>query len=199
MKLFIVQHAETTANAQGLSQGHLDYPLTPKGVEQARKIALRLKDEKIDVAYSSDSERALCTCKEVLCYHPKTELIITKLLREQCKGVFEGKHHEEISKAIEAAGVPYHLFNPEKGEALLEVWNKMISFFKSLQQKHDEQHVLLVSHGGPIACLLCHLHGKEIDERRDFVPRGNTALSIIQFNDSKQPEFIVVNCVKHLG
>src|SRR5689334_15369917 len=34
--IYLVRHGETTWNREGRQQGHLDSPLTPKGMQQAR-------------------------------------------------------------------------------------------------------------------------------------------------------------------
>ena len=47
MKLIIVRHGETEENKIGIIQGHLPGTLSVIGIEQAQKIALRLKDEKM--------------------------------------------------------------------------------------------------------------------------------------------------------
>ena len=64
MKLIIVRHGQTDANITGIIQGHGESNLTLLGKKQAQKIALRLKEEKIDYAYSSDLRRAKETAEE---------------------------------------------------------------------------------------------------------------------------------------
>src|SRR3989338_4638852 len=80
MKLILVRHGETDANRDMICQGHMNSHLTQKGLRQARLVAERLKYFPIDIAYSSDLDRALDTCKEILRYHPQTNIKITKVL-----------------------------------------------------------------------------------------------------------------------
>ncbi|MFW5852855.1 MAG: histidine phosphatase family protein, partial [Nanoarchaeota archaeon] len=91
MKLIIVRHGETFENISGICQGQSDGTLSDKGKLQAKKVAERLKDEKIDALYSSDLQRTVDTANEILRYHPKIELKKDKLLRERYFGEFEGK------------------------------------------------------------------------------------------------------------
>lgn len=69
MKLIIVRHGETEENASEIIQGHSLGKLSKKGIEQSKKLALRLKGEKIDMIFSSDLERAKDTIKEVARFH----------------------------------------------------------------------------------------------------------------------------------
>jgi len=43
MKLILTRHGETIENQKGIMQGHLPGHLSKQGVEQAKKLALRLK------------------------------------------------------------------------------------------------------------------------------------------------------------
>ena len=65
MKLIITRHGETEENKAGIIQGHLPGHLSEAGIEQAKKVAFRLKDEKINFIYSSDLDRAADTAKEI--------------------------------------------------------------------------------------------------------------------------------------
>ena len=58
MKLILVRHGETNENKNKIVQGFLNTTLSKIGIQQAKKVANRLKDEKIDFAYSSDLDRA---------------------------------------------------------------------------------------------------------------------------------------------
>ncbi len=72
-KIILVRHGESIANAKGISQGNrnkwMDTSLTKKGKEQAKKLAERLKEEKIEVIYSSDLKRAKETAEEINKFH----------------------------------------------------------------------------------------------------------------------------------
>ena len=64
MRLILVRHGETNENKNKVVQGFLNTTLSKIGIQQAKKVANRLKDEKIDFAYSSDLDRAKQTAKE---------------------------------------------------------------------------------------------------------------------------------------
>ena len=52
--LFVVRHGETEWNLTGKQQGHLDSPLTDRGMRQARALAEGLAGRGIGLIYSSD-------------------------------------------------------------------------------------------------------------------------------------------------
>ncbi len=89
MKLITVRHGSSNANSSGVAAGWTDVELDDEGLEQAKKVGERLKDEKIDVIYSSDLKRASKTAEGIIKHHD-CELILDKRIREQNKGKYEG-------------------------------------------------------------------------------------------------------------
>lgn len=61
MRLIIVHYGESIENKNGICQGQMPGKLSNDGIEQAK----RLKDEKLDVIFSTDLARALDTAKEI--------------------------------------------------------------------------------------------------------------------------------------
>jgi len=53
MQLIIIRHGETLWNKEGRVQGISDIELNPVGIEQARLLALSLKDYPIGVIHTS--------------------------------------------------------------------------------------------------------------------------------------------------
>jgi len=81
MKLFITRHGETIENINNICQGHIEGQLSKEGINQAKKLANRFKDEQINAIYSSDLNRAVDTAKQILKFHPDLTLILDKRLR----------------------------------------------------------------------------------------------------------------------
>ncbi len=194
MELILVRHGETYANLNDISQGQSNSQLTAKGIKQARRAALRLQETNIDVAYSSDLDRAVHTCQEILRFHQNTTLIEQTVLREQAKGIYEGTKREIRDNSM--ADIPYHQWLPEGGESLIDVWERVIPFIEQITEKYFDKTLLLVSHGGPLACILSHLHGKSIENSMDYIPK-NTAVSIVDIE--KEVKIKILNCCDHLG
>ncbi len=82
MRLILVRHWETEENKRREVQGHKHGKLSSLGIKQAKRVAQRLKKEKINFIFSSDLARASDTAKEIHKFHPKTPIKFVKELRK---------------------------------------------------------------------------------------------------------------------
>ncbi|MFA6888234.1 MAG: histidine phosphatase family protein [Candidatus Woesearchaeota archaeon] len=197
MKLIIVRHGETHENNLGIIQGWNVGTLNDKGQEQAKKVALRLKDEKIDIVYSSDLERTKQTTEEIMKFHPKTPVIYEKILRERNSGEWEGKTEEERKLSLQNNNLEYLKHKPRGGESPQDLQKRVISFYDNFIQKYNKETILIVGHGGPLTLLYLHIFEKDIKEFHKYHPQ-NTAVTILEIDDNKKHTVHVLNCVKHL-
>ncbi len=94
-KIILIRHGESLANAVGVYLGHTDWDLSPRGYEQAEVVGEYLKDEKIDVIYSSDLIRAYNTALPHARHH-NLEIVKSKELREIYLGEWEGRPVAEL-------------------------------------------------------------------------------------------------------
>ena len=198
IRLILVRHAECEANAREIITGHSDYKLTCKGDEQAKKVGLRLKDEKVDIAFVSDAKRATDTAKEILKHHKNVNVVYDSRLRERNYGIFEGTVSGSVSKAAEKAGVSFNEFKPDKGESIKELNLRVIDFFEEMIKKEDGKTVLVISHGGPILEIFFHLLNVPRDKYREYHP-GNTAVTILEIDVDKKHKVHALNCTNHLN
>ena len=152
MKLIIVRHGQTEENANGIIQGRSEGRLNEKGLEQARKIALDLKDEKIDVIFSSDLRRAKDTTEEIAKFHD-VPVHYTELLRERSSGIFDGRPVAEMKKFREENNIPQEIFKPQSGESFLEVEKRLRTFMDNLYREYSNKTVLISTHGAVIRTL----------------------------------------------
>src|SRR3954470_7385192 len=95
MRIIAVRHGETEWTAAGREIGQLDSALTPKGVEQAERLAVRLSRLKIDAVYSSDLGRAMATAAAIAARRGM-QVIPDPALRERHMGIFQGLTTAEI-------------------------------------------------------------------------------------------------------
>ncbi len=196
MKLIIVRHGETHENVAGIMLGHGHGKLTDLGIEQAKKVGLRLKDEKIDIAYVSDLERTCATASHILSFHPTIPVIYTKDLRERNFGIYEGMKSVVVKDLLKHIQKKWE-HKPESGESRIELQQRIVSFCEDLFKRHKGQTILIVSHGGPMTCLYLHLFEKSFEEYAQYHPE-NTAVTILEISDDKKHTVHVLNCVKHL-
>ena len=54
LELWLIRHGETNGNREGSIHGQTDSELSDMGIQQAHKLARRLKHETFDGVYSSD-------------------------------------------------------------------------------------------------------------------------------------------------
>ena len=52
--ILMIRHGETEANRDNILQGQCDYPLTEKGLEQAKSVGKVLETKRFSKVYSSD-------------------------------------------------------------------------------------------------------------------------------------------------
>ena len=96
--LFVFRHAETTDNANAIFSGWRDPDLTQKGVKQAQAVAEQLKQEKIDIAFTSHLKRARRTLNIVLEEHPEVPVFVDDRLIERCYGLLQGESKTKLAK-----------------------------------------------------------------------------------------------------
>jgi broad specificity phosphatase PhoE len=77
--------------------GWLNFPLDKNGLIDAKIIAKKLKNEKIDFAFCSDQLRSKQALIQVLKFHKSTKIIVDHRIRERHYGIFTG-HEKEIFK-----------------------------------------------------------------------------------------------------
>lgn len=119
--IYLTRHGKTMLNTTDRSQGWIDAPLTPAGVEIAEFLGKGLKTEKVkfDAVYSSDSGRAVETANLVLKNNGQKDLLKTlktdQRLREFNFGTYEGMPNEEMWTAI-----------AEKQDGLHPFWSQIL-------------------------------------------------------------------------
>ncbi len=69
MKLILVRHGETLWNKEHRVQGFTDIALSETGKRQAERLAVCLRDERIDAIYCSNLQRAFETARVIGQFH----------------------------------------------------------------------------------------------------------------------------------
>jgi broad specificity phosphatase PhoE len=195
MKITIVRHGETIENYTNVVQGQKHGKLSKLGEKQAEKVVEYLKKEKFDFIYSSDLRRCKQTIKPLLKYISK-KVEYSKLLREQSKGVFEGKPRKLLKKWLEK--------NPGKTPRGAESWNdvgnRVNIFLKNNIRKWENKNILLMIHGGTKQVLLNILfRGDEKNKIRinkKYSP--NTGISIVELDTNGKFKLKKLRSIKHL-
>ena len=163
MKLILVRHGESEANANHILQGQTEGKLTKKGIEQAKKVGKELKEKyKIDMVFCSPLKRTKETLNCILDEYPiEGEIFMSKLLMERDFGEYSEMETqlidwEEMDKD--------NKINEELGiESLVNLKKRSELFLEDLKLE-DAKTVLVVSHSGPIKMMISKITGKEFEE-----------------------------------
>jgi 2,3-bisphosphoglycerate-dependent phosphoglycerate mutase len=184
-QIVVVRHGETEFNVRGLLQGHLDSPLTEVGAQQARALAQRLVDYKIEALYSSDLGRARKTA-EAISTAINLPVIEDCRLRERAYGALEGITWQEGRDKFPQIHDGYRN-EPDYvipgGESLRELYGRVEDSMTDLAARNQGRRIAVVSHGGFISCLFRFVVGQDLAApRRARLP--NAAINVIDCADA---------------
>lgn len=194
MKLIITRHGETEENKIGKLQGHLPGKLSSLGIEQAKKVALRLKGEKIDYIYSSDLARAADTAKEIAKYHLDIPIEFTQELREKDLGELTGVNKDKLG--VSKKDLITDVIQSKEGESHEQIVQRAESFYNKILKKHPDDTVLLVGHNGINKILISVITGQPKEE----IPgQHNTGVNIFEIDTNKNCKILVFNNADHLN
>ena len=149
--LILVRHGETDWNRELRFQGHLDVPLNATGLEQARRLALRMIDEPVRRFYASDLARARQTA-EPMAFQLRLAMVLDPALREQGFGQMEGMSVPEIKSRHPQEWADWLRFDADHampgGESTRFFHARVAAGVRRIAAAHLGETVLLVTHGG---------------------------------------------------
>lgn len=194
-KFYLIRHGQTEWNTKKIMQGHLDSPLTEKGVEQAKTTAEKLNNVKFDHAFSSDLLRAKRTADIIMTDH---DLVIktNHLLREVHLGPFQGKKIDYFQEKLKNALKHRESLSNEQAmrckvhpelESTEEIATRAIVFLREAALAYLGKNILVVSHAGTIRAVLIKL-GFATNKELPHGAIGNASHIII---DSDGVDFFV--------
>ena len=168
-KLFVFRHAETNDNRRGLFSGWRDSTLTPKGLAQAKEVALQLREEQIDFAFTSHLKRAYNTLNIVLKTHPTISVFIDDRVIERCYGKYQGKSKFNFAKINPQRFALVHRgydFVPSQGESLSMVENRAIYFLTQLKiwLLHAPGNVAISCHSNSMRAIVRYFEKLTVKE-----------------------------------
>jgi len=198
MTVILVRHAESEGNVGGVIQGWTDMRLTEAGLEQVQSVAARLAGEPIAAVYTSPLYRARETARaiaEALGHG----LIEEPDLRERNYGQAQGLTWTEAAARWPLGEASYHrdwaMAVPDV-ESLPSLRRRSVAVVNAILDRHVDETVVCVSHGGTLVQIIAHLFGLP----EDAWPRirmSNTSLTIVE-GDSTSPVVRTLNDICHL-
>ncbi len=186
-KIYLIRHGVTQDNLDKRHQSS-STPLNETGLEQAKKVAEKLKDLKISTIYSSPFVRAMQTA-EVIASHHELDIIKVDNLRERSFGDFIGLTRKEVLKIMpdieeqfKHQGMDWKAPN---GESMRELQSRVVKIFKDLANKHGDENIIIISHGATIITLLIHCLKVPIENVFAIRPLGNCEVIEVDWNKGK--------------
>lgn len=191
MKLYLLRHGESEANAQKILQGERSV-LTMTGVRQAEQLARRFSGIPVNVIFTSDYARALKTA-EIINKTIQKGLIVTELLRERKHpSDFSGKSIEapetkEMRRRSDENSDPnWHQSDEENHFDLRDRAQKFID----MVVEREEEKILAVTHGEFIRMLLAVMGNKEnflpiFKYLYSFFKTTNTGITVCEYENPK--------------
>lgn len=183
--LYILRHGETEWNRKGLLQGQLESPLTKEGIAQTAAFRAEITALNPHVVYSSHQGRARETA-EILTADLQKEIQFNKGLSEMNFGVFQGHDWSYIEREMSEIHDLYRESGPDytvpEGESHNQFHKRISSTLDEICQNNQGRKVLIISHGGSINKMICHVKGME-PSANQFFSTKNLALNIITYKE----------------
>jgi broad specificity phosphatase PhoE len=157
--IFLVRHGENPANlTREFSHRRVDYPLTDKGVLQARQTAAYLRDVGLDALYCSPLKRAAQTAA-VLGEALGLPATVLEGLRELNVGRLEDKPPTDENwslhdRVLEQWRAGLHAVAFPGGEDYATARARMRAALRAALAGREGQRIVLVGHGGIFAVTL---------------------------------------------
>lgn len=199
-RIYLVRHGETEWNKLQRSQGcGNDISLSEEGFKQARAVAERLGEEKIDLVFSSTLLRAYQTAEEIAKLH--------NLKVEKCSefmeinfGEWEGMLFpdikEKFSEAYEVWRTTPHLAVIPGAENVAELRDRSMKKLLALIKENPDKNIVVVSHGISIKVLITAIMNIDLGHLHR-VRQDNTAINIFEYENNVF-DLVTLNDICHL-
>ena len=173
-KLVLVRHGQSIWNEKNLFTGWRDVGLTDKGVEEAKKAGLLLKEANVnfDVMFTSSLERAKKTGDIILSCMDQSniEVVSDSALNERDYGELTGMNKDEARKNFGESQVQIwrrsYDMPPPGGESLKNTFERVLPYFNKYihPRLSNGESILITAHGNSLRSLVKHL--EEISEEK---------------------------------
>ena len=161
-RIHLIRHGQVAGFDEPRYNGQTDVALTDFGVEQYHRIRERLADTKITACYTSDLTRCT-TGAGIICQAYGIEPVPRRELRELNIGEWEGLTWLEIRSSWpdgwQARLDDLVSYRVPGGENLLDVEARVMPVINEIVERHKDQEVLVVGHGGVNRIVLLNAIG----------------------------------------
>lgn len=199
MRLVLIRHAHSEANAAGILSGRLpNVHLSEKGLKQSEDLALRLGNFQVSNLRISPMERCFETIAPwinsiVLPNNSKFSPIIDQELTEVDYGAWSGKKLAVLSKnrlwkTVQES--PSRMYFPN-GEGIAQMQSRAMKSVHEAISTKSKGSAVIVSHGDVIKSIVASALGMHLDEFQRIVI-DPASVSILDFSTIK-PRVLLLN------
>ena len=192
MRIYIVRHGETEANAEGSLQGWSDYELNENGIALAEVTGRGLQGVHFDACISSPLVRAKRTAEIVLEYSGNADAPVScdDRIKEIHMGEWEGKKvrpgecevDEQLMKVFFTD--PFHFPGAPGGETAQDVCRRTQAFLNELAGKDDGKTYLVATHGFALRAMLNPFYEDPSDFWQGHIP-PNCSVNVLDVKEGK--------------
>ena len=150
--LFLLRHGQTDWNKEGRLQGQIDTPLNETGLSQVDQFVAYYAKEPWDFIVTSPLLRAKQTALRIASQRPDLRVVEDNTFIERDFGQANGLNMAQIKEKFPNRIYP----DAEDVQAFHERSYKAI---QTLAQNHQDQRILVVTHGAVINSILKSLSG----------------------------------------
>lgn len=158
MELIFVRHGQTNLNKNKVYQGKINTSLNETGINEAIKVKEKLKEFKIDKAYTSPLKRAKETISIIL---GENNFYEDSRIEEIDFGKWDtlpyNKVHIGYEKEYNDFLNDYESFTFPGGESFNDFYNRCVGFLEDIIDVNSDETILIVAHGGVIRVFLSYL------------------------------------------
>ncbi len=184
MRLIVVRHCETGWNRERRFQGWQDSPLSDRGCAQADAVSRTLADEKLGAVYASPLGRAVQTA-DVIARPHRLRVRLDPGFKEMSFGAWEGLGVDDVKlkfpedfatwraephrarfggpETVEDVRAEPHRARFGGPETVEDARTRALAGLQRLQEAHDGETVVLVSHGVVVRLIILDALGLPSD------------------------------------
>lgn len=212
LDIFFVRHGQSTANAEGVWQGQLEFPLSELGRAQARRAGIALaKTGAFSGVYASPLTRAYETASiisEELVSAGKFsgEALELPGLTERHGGALQGRSFDQTSaerpELIDKfRSLPeeeaWSLVGAETDSQLMERFGNALAEIRRRHSGEPETRVAVVAHGGVLRAFLRGTFGADVLPANTRAPNASLT-RVFWSSPDERPELIGLADTAHL-
>lgn len=188
VKLYLIRHGQSTANARDVFLGWHDLDLTELGIKQAKITASYLKNIPIDAIYSSDLTRAYHTAEQTAKLF-KLPIITDKRLREINGGLWEEIVFNDLKEKFYDNFIAFttDIGNAkiDGGESVEELYYRFVNAVEDIAKQNDGKTICIFTHATCVRCLGAHCLGKGLKDMQSVEWPHNASVTEAEYDNGK--------------